>query len=743
MSYATAAEVKAYSGLSEIAALSDDDLNNKYIPRAERIINSYCRQNFNRSALKVITVDGSGGNRLELPERLISLSSLRFIDGGSHTAQANGVHTQGFTVASHFSISDDTKIEITGGQANLINDPLDTIVYPFTTPANYTHGADVEVTGGVARLVNTPFPSDGVMYAPFTLGKDAAWTTGASGVGTLFGGASIASAKVLAQGSDNRGLYFQDPVIGNVGSIFTLRFRYTPNYTTNNVVNTNIISLAAPSGTADSFVIFNYQSGNNIRVTARNSAGTLVHNAVAIGEWSPVLGTEYEFEVNVNTTTGLIRVFVNGVLIGSAPTTTFTRGTTATRLYVGADPNSYSVSNGQFDNALLFNAVQHTVGYTPGSFPVESNYVKTDPTIETNDGLVFDRALDVLTALTTTPGSDSVTVIVSSDNGVTYKYWDGGAWVASDESLAQSNSFSVAQTNLPTLASSGTFKLKLILHSADGSTTPEADSVTVSNSNPYPITDNLYIETTDLGQICPSNFLSWASILFSTTLPSGTDIKVMFSVDGRLTWLTWNGTNWSPPADASLRANATSLTDAVANFSSLDAIGCLDLRIFIFSGDALVTPVISQYIIESLTLSQNAVVSSVNIDQIFNKNWYLLADSEPVRARSRIGKQERLEDTLIFPLGFNNIEITGYFGYASVPLAVRDAVAEVIEKIVVQEGSKIVKHGTFKKEKIGDYEYEIVGSGNTSAEGGRDSMLSGAAKDFLRDYRKPILMGRI
>lgn len=742
MAYATAAEVKAYSGLSEIAALTDDDLNTKYIPRAERIINSYTRQNFNRSPLKVVTVDGSGGNRLELPERLISLSQLRFIDGGAHTAQANGVHTQGFTVASHFSISDDTKIEITGGQANLITDPLDTKVYPFTTPANYTHGGDVEVTGGVARLVFTAFPTDGIFYSPFTLSKDMAWLVGGSNkVGTLFGGASIAAQKLLAQGSDNRGLYYDDAVIGNVGDEFTLRFKYTPNYTTNNVVNTNVISLGPPSGNAGRIVLFNSPSGNNLRITAYNSAGTLIHLANILGGWSPVLGTEYEFELNVDTSIGLIRVFVDGVLIGSTTATVYSRGTTATRCYIGADPSVYSIANGQFDDILMFSTVQHTAGYTPGPNPVESNYVTTDPTIETDEGLSFDRALDVLTAITTTPGSDSVTVIVSSDNGVTYKYWNGAAWVASDESLAQSNTFAVAQTNLPTLASSGTFKLKLILHSADGSTTPEADSVTVSNSLLYPTDDNLYLQTTDAGQICPSNFLSWASIVLSTTLPTGTDIKVMFSVDGRDNWLTWDGTNWTPPADASLRANAVSLADAVANFAQLDAIGCLDLRIFLYSSDLNVTPVISQYVIESLTLSANAIVSSVNIDQIFNKNWYLMADTEPVRARSRIGKQERLEDALIFPLGFENIELTGYFGYSSVPQEVKDAVAEVIERIVLREGAKTVKHGKFKKEKIGDYEYERFTDSDKETQ--RDSYISNLAKDYLRNYRKPILMARI
>ena len=96
MAYVTAAEVKAYSSLAIVAAVVDADLTTKYIPRAERLINSYTRQNFNLSASKTILVNGSGSIRQELSERLVTLSQVRFL------STANG----GATILSSDIITD-------------------------------------------------------------------------------------------------------------------------------------------------------------------------------------------------------------------------------------------------------------------------------------------------------------------------------------------------------------------------------------------------------------------------------------------------------------------------------------------------------------------------------------------------------------------------------------------------------------------------------------------------------------
>ena len=273
-----------------------------------------------------------------------------------------------------------------------------------------------------------------------------------------------------------------------------------------------------------------------------------------------------------------------------------------------------------------------------------------------------------------------------------------------------------------------------------GGTARSVDTWTVANDDNYSMVVDIYFQSTDAGQINPSRFLEWISFLHSTLFPAGVDAKILFSLNGHLNWLTWNGTNWIAPDSPTSRANATTLEDATANFLKLNPIVPLHYRIFLFTSDSTKTPVITQLAFTSLAISTNATINSVDVNAVFNKKWYLMLDSDPIRPRQRIGRQEGFEDTLIFPLGFNNIKVDGFYGYASVPPEVADATAEVVEKIVTLEGSKLGKHGSFLKEKIGDYSYEKPKAADAPT---RDAYISGVAKDYLRDFRKPILIGKI
>ena len=85
MAYTTAAKVKAWSEITAVDNTADGDLTTKWIPRAERIINAFTQNDFNLGTEKTIKIDGSGGTRQGLPERLVSLTQLRFlvVDDGS------------------------------------------------------------------------------------------------------------------------------------------------------------------------------------------------------------------------------------------------------------------------------------------------------------------------------------------------------------------------------------------------------------------------------------------------------------------------------------------------------------------------------------------------------------------------------------------------------------------------------------------------------------------------------------
>ncbi len=753
MSYATASEVKAYSALSVIAALSDDDLNNKYIPRAERIINSYTRQNFNRSAQKINLVDGSGGNRLEMPERLLSLAQLSFIDGGGHAAGASGLVTDNFLIANHFLISDDSKIEITGGQANLINGTTLAVTktYPFTMPSNYTFdAAKIEVTTGLARLLllfnlhgHWKLNESSGVVASDSSGngrngtlinmEDGDWIAAKLNNGLNFGGVDESVEMTDTDGDFERtdkfsvDLWFKANALVGSGALVTKWGKDG-----DDIIGWGIFLTSSGEIT----VAFENSSSNRIFVQTTASGfddDTFHHLALTFDGSSTAAG---------------IKIYVDGVLQAvsiTSDTLSLTMKNSFKLRFGARDISAGALSLvGVIDEVAIYEdeltlaQVVQRFNSGTGSETI-FKFSNDNPIIETNDGLVFSDVLTILTMVATEVGSDSVTLILSKDAGATYEYWDGGDWVASDDSLAQSNDIATALANLAAFASSGTIKIKFVLHT-DGGTTPSVDTLTVANEDIYPTDDDLYFESTDEGKINPSGFLKWISFLHTTLLSAEVDARILFSLDGRLNWLTWNGANWVAPGPSTARANATTLADATANFLKLNAIVPLNYRIFLFTTDPTKTPVISQLAFTSLSVSSNATINAVDVNAVFNKRWYLMLDSDPIRPRQRIGRQEGFEDTLIFPLGFNNIKVDGFWGYSSVPFEVRDATSEVVERIVVNEGSKLVRHGQLLKEKIGDYSYEKPKAADV---GTRDSYISNLAKDFLREFRKPILIGKI
>ena len=109
-------------------------------------------------------------------------------------------------------------------------------------------------------------------------------------------------------------------------------------------------------------------------------------------------------------------------------------------------------------------------------------YITTDPTVTNNSGYIFTSALSAFSE-TATKTNSAVQYILSSDNGSTWKYWTGSAWAVSNGTYSQSNPASIINTNISTLASSGTLKFKAFLHSNDGNNTPYLDNINIGGAS--------------------------------------------------------------------------------------------------------------------------------------------------------------------------------------------------------------------------------------------------------------------
>lgn len=158
----------------------------------------------------------------------------------------------------------------------------------------------------------------------------------------------------------------------------------------------------------------------------------------------------------------------------------------------------------------------------------------------------------------------------------------------------ESNLATAINTNINTLAATGDFKFTAFLHSNDSSGTPLLDNILVQSEAIYSTDDDLYLDTKDAVQIAPVQVYDWLTTTITNNTPANTDIRVMFSNDGRVTWLTYTGGSWQAPGSATTRTDGTTITDAVAQFSSIPlGSGTLDVRLFLFTSDDSVTPDVS------------------------------------------------------------------------------------------------------------------------------------------------------
>ena len=498
-----------------------------------------------------------------------------------------------YTTEGNYTLSDAGKLIITTGDAKLKIQAGEADDYTFATPANYTYdSAKIEVTGGNAELLDQR-PAGATFFANYASDEDGIWGDGTL-TGTLNGGATVSGGNLdVTGGATGKNDEFDADANADSQQTGCIRFGLIPDYSGSPASFQTFFVIAKQSGSGVNAIYVFHQTDGNVIVYIVDSTGTNIISSPA-GSWSPTSGTEYEFELNYDITSGATRLFIDGTQLGSTFTSTGTRDAQIALLRIGNTWTNGSATRFKIAYFVVFSAVQHTTNYTPdGESGLPATIYRTDdPTIVNNSGLVFTVPLDSFIETATVPGGSDIQHHVSSDNGVTWKYWTGAAWAVTDDTFTQSNTDAEINTNIATLAASGTFKFRSLLNS-DGTTQPQLDRIQVSGPATYSTTDNLYIDSANASQITPTTFYSWLTTTISSILPANTDAKVMFSNDGRVSWLTWGGAAWVAPSSPTARVDATSIADAQTNFSSLPiGSSTLDVRLFLYTSDFSVRPVV-------------------------------------------------------------------------------------------------------------------------------------------------------
>ena len=505
-----------------------------------------------------------------------------------------------YEIPAEYVLSDGAKLEIIGGQAKLKAISGSENNWPFTAPASYTYdSAKIKIVGGKAKLIG----GTGI-YAQYHLNESSGTNVDDASPNNRDGTTINMEDSDWVAGKLNNCLQFDGTNeyvnCGDIGNFErTDPFSLECWIKTTDAGNACLLTKALWDGSTYRGYILTLSAGK-LRVY-------LVHDTGA-NEWIDIITN---VTVNDNTYKHVVvtydgsslasglTIYVNNVsqvvvvnrdLLGSN-----TILTTA-NFQISGRGGANELFEGQIDEVVVYDkelsVAEVAARYNSGSGTEDEGFDTNNPSIVPNSGYAFTAALNTFTETIVTPSGTGIKYHCSSDNGVTWKYWTGAAWVVTDDSYTQANTAANVDTNIGSLASSGIFKFRALLNS-DGSNTPELDNIYTSELITYSTIDDLYIDTKDASQIPPAAILTWISTLISNTKPVNTDIRILFSNNGRASWLTWSG-SWQAPTSAITRTDATPITDAQNNFSSLPlGSNTLDVRLFLYTSDSSVRPQIS------------------------------------------------------------------------------------------------------------------------------------------------------
>lgn len=347
------------------------------------------------------------------------------------------------------------------------------LVYPFTTPANYTFDSDViEVTGGKAKLKDQR-PAGATFHANYNSDVNGNWGGGVL-TGTPIGGAAVSGGKLDLAHDDVRYLDYDADLNADSQQTGCIRFTVTPNYSGTPAATQVFFRIDKANGDTTNEVLIAHKDDGTLLLRIQNSVDASIIDA-SMGAWSPVSATEYEFEINYDITTGATRLFIDGIQTGSTETGTGTRDDNIGLIRIGANITGTTTSNFLFDNLIIFSTVQHTEDYTPGQSIAATIYATDNPELVCN-ATFRHEGLDAFVETKSVAGSDQIKYILKK--GTVKYYWTGSAWGVSDGTYGQSNTAAGIETNKATFTDTAvTTEVIVLIHSDDGSTTPELDQL--------------------------------------------------------------------------------------------------------------------------------------------------------------------------------------------------------------------------------------------------------------------------
>lgn len=497
-----------------------------------------------------------------------------------------------YATSSNFSF-DSSLIEFSGGKAKLkLQTANEEFTEDFADDTGFTYDSDLsEFVAGLLRQKDQR-PADATFFASYNTSLNGDWGAGVL-TATNTGGVLNAGKLELLGGISSKYVDYDADLNADSQQTGCVRMKITPNYSGTPPVS-QIFFRAGNNGNNNNAVGFQHMATGQIalRVFNASSGGIIVTD---IGAWSPVAGTEYEFEFNWDITTGATRLFIDGVQLGSTIVSTGTRSGAITLIRVGEATTLGSNLYADFsvNSLLIFSTIQHTVDYTPGDDPASFVYVETSADLPAFEHALLGTFLSYTSMTTTETASPRYSVKTGAG---AFKYWNGSSWVASNGTYAQANSKADINSNLATLTdASGASSVTLRVHFQGSSTQSSIDELAfnVSAHTQYPTSDPALTPNSSIEADALESFAETSSVVTGSD-----DIRYTLCVNSQDKY--WNGSAWVNSNGTYAQANTPD--EINTNASSLDISAGVSLKVkaFLHSDDGQSTPEI-----ETVTMGYN------------------------------------------------------------------------------------------------------------------------------------------
>lgn len=548
---------------------------------------------------------------------------------------------------------DSNDIEVDGLGARLVLKylPQQSYAEDFANDTGFTYdNTKAEFIGGVVRQSDQT-PADMQLAVKYTSNANASWSKINGGTAVLNGAPTIVSGELVCSGA--QGVQYE--TTSNLFSIGAIRFKYTPSYTGSPAQNENMVSIEQRSGTGNNRLILTHSpSGDNFRITLTSGASNNIYNATIIGSSGLNLqsGTQYEIELNWDSATGIIRIFIDGVLDGSLSPGAWSFNAETMDLIVGATTNIYNSATASFDDVSLFNTVQHTANYTPGYSLLDFIYAESIVTLP-----IYTYVGPGFLKISGTPTS-----IESGTPRYIFQgyYWNGAAWAVSNNTYAQATSKADFIANMGSFPNIGASNITVKIAFGDSNTQSSVDEVD------FDVVGQAYVTTNP--PVVPSSFTRMDGITSFVAVPniSGSDlvkyiIERRSALGGQSSYFYWDGAAWVTSDQSYAQSNIAS--EINSNASSFDISIGYYIRVIalLHSEDSFSTP---EIVSTSMVYDFNVVPSTPN--KVILYGWLRDAENSPLVGTIYIDNLVPFKHSgLIFPKSrvSKTTDSNGYFEF--------------------------------------------------------------------------------